>query len=224
MRKAYVMMTRIPIPGHTKTRLMPHLSPEQCAKLHFCFLYDLWDMTKKLKDTVDIYLTYSDEGDLDVLTPHIPPFVSIFPQVGQTLGDKMNNAIENLLKKGYDAVILTGCDIPSMTVSIIENGFRALEHEDIVIAPTKDGGYYLIGCKDSIKEIFSPHISWGEKSVFTQTTQLVQALQKSVYTLPELDDIDTLDDIIKFKLKYQYNMPKKTIPFHTFSFIQTLHL
>lgn len=217
-------MTRIPIPGHTKTRLMPHIKPEQCAELHLCFLYDLWEMSKELKDTTDIYLTYSDEGDLNVLAPHIPEFISIFPQKGDSLGDKMKNATNHLLEKGYDAVILTGCDIPSMSSSIIQDGFRALKYNDIVIAPTKDGGYYLIGCKDCIGEVFSPHVCWGEESVFAQTTRLIRNLDKSVYTLKELDDIDTVDDMMEFKLKYKDEMKKDNIPFYTFSFIQTLSL
>ncbi len=199
MKNAYVIMTRIPVAGKTKTRMMPNLNGEQCAELHSCLLKDLFETTDALKDEIDIFVAYSDEGNINLLTSIAPKFIKLFPQQGNNLGKKMNNAINYLLNIGYDKVVLTGSDIPNISSDIIENSFLYLNNWDIVIGSTYDGGYYLIGCSESIDDILLSPISWGQETVFQRTLTIIHNKNKNYKLIEPLQDIDTIEDLLNFK-------------------------
>lgn len=96
---ALIIMTRIPVPCKTKTRLMKILTGQQCSEIHKCFLKDVFNMCKYLKESMDIYVTYSDEGDFSIIEPLVPSFARYFPQEGKDIGQRMENAVDEVLKK-----------------------------------------------------------------------------------------------------------------------------
>ena len=124
---ALILMTRIPIAGMTKTRLMKILTGEECAEIHRCFLLDLFKMFNELRESADIYVTYTPENSLYLIDDIIPGFIDSFPQKGYDLGDRMDNAIQKLLNKGYSKVILIGSDIPSLQSEDIKKAYEELE-------------------------------------------------------------------------------------------------
>ena len=150
---ALILMTRIPIPGKTKTRLMDLLTGDECAGLHMAFLKDLTTTFTELKD-IDLFMTYTPEDSLFILENVIPESMESFPQKGEDLGEKMFNAINQVLLKGYKKVVLIGSDIPDLSAKDIQTSFQILEEYDIVLGPTYDGGYYLVGMKTSNEKIF----------------------------------------------------------------------
>lgn len=152
MKQALICFTRVPKPGRTKTRLMGLLTPEQCVELHTAFLRDLAVVYDKLE--MPLYVAYTDDPDCGMLGKIFFHAEGFFPQTGETLGDKMANAIAYVLSQGFDAVVLTGVDPPMITSGHLETGFEALTTADIAIGPTVDGGYYLIGMKQSHPEVF----------------------------------------------------------------------
>ena len=77
--KALILMTRIPIPGKTKTRLMEIFSGKACADIHKCFLLDLFNVFKFLKEDIDIFLTYTPEASLNIIEDMIPKYIQCFP-------------------------------------------------------------------------------------------------------------------------------------------------
>ncbi|NEU06294.1 MULTISPECIES: TIGR04282 family arsenosugar biosynthesis glycosyltransferase [Clostridium] len=199
MKNAYVIMSRIPLSGKTKTRLMPFLSGDECASLHTAFLKDLFNMSYELKDCSDIYLTYLNDGNVEDLIHIAPSFIDFYPQKGKSLGEKMNNSIKFLLNKGYEKVVLTGCDIPTLNSEIIKNAFKVLDSKDIVIGPTFDGGYYLIGCKNFIDDVLLCPIRWSNFDVFENTLQIIKNNNKNYGIVEKISDIDTFEDLLYFK-------------------------
>lgn len=218
---ALILMTRIPIAGMTKTRLMKIFTGTECAKLQKCFLLDLFKMLTNIRKTVDIYVTYTPENSLYLIDNIIPRFINTFPQEGHDLGDRMDNAIEKLLNKGYSKVILIGSDIPSLQPEDISKAYEELEDNDICLGPTNDGGYYLIGMKKRCKNIFSSNLKWGNKSVFEATVSIANKLGHTVGLTTKLNDIDEeedIEDLIKRVKKGEFNT--KALPYNTVNFIE----
>ncbi len=196
--KALVIMTRIPVPEKTKTRLLTILSPEECADIHKSFLKDITKTALSLKSVAHIFLAYGDEGPLNLLEGIIPEEISFFPQNGQNLGEKMENIFIRLFQEGYEKVVLIGSDIPEITAKNLEDSFYLLEFKDVVLGPTGDGGYYLVGMKTLHKTLFSKEIKWGSPVVFQESIKKLECIGLSLGFLESREDIDTQEDLRKF--------------------------
>jgi uncharacterized protein len=195
---ALIIMTRIPIPGKTKTRLMNVFTGEECAELHRCFLRDIFNMFEIIKDDIEIFLTYTPEDSFDVIKEIVPGNIKTFPQQGEKLGERMMNSIDLVLTKGYSKVILIGADIPNIQPHDIKEAFETLDNSDVVLGPTFDGGYYLVGMKKLYGEVFNDNLKWGNKSVFEGTLDIANRLSLKTGLAKKYRDIDTRDDLISF--------------------------
>ncbi len=192
MKAAVICFTRVPKPGQTKTRLLPILSPEQCAALHTAFLMDLATLYEQYP--ADLFLAYTADPNWTALREIFPMAKDFFPQEGIDLGEKMNRAMEKVLALGYDACILTGSDLPLLSAAHLNSGFTALQTADVTLGPTSDGGYYLVGSKAPCPQLFADQ-QYGGSTVWENT---LTAAKKAGYTLqPALpcDDVDTPDDL-----------------------------
>lgn len=195
-KKAYILFTRIPTPNKVKTRLQPKLTGEEAAQVQLELLKDNFIKFETLKNNgIDLFLAYSDEADPTIFLKSLPENFESFPQIGETIGDRMDNAIKTIFAKGYEQVILTGSDIPNLNQKIIQQAFANLE--EVVIGPSADGGYYLIGSTSLIdlSPIFQSKINWGKQAVL-QTTIAILSKSK-IYLLPTLKDIDYPEDLLE---------------------------
>lgn len=113
-------------------------------------------------------------------------------QIGKTLGEKISNAFNWGFEKGYKKIIIIGSDLWDLNEEIINKGFLELNKNKVVIGPSIDGGYYLLGLNKKMPKIFEG-IKWGTQSVLAETLKL---LEHEPYILPELNDIDTFEDLI----------------------------
>ena len=192
MKKAVICFTRVPRPGSTKTRLLGLLTPEQCARLHWAFLKDLSRVYAKLD--ADLFLSHTPDPEWIRLAPVFPYAAGYFPQEGTDLGEKMHNAIVKVLSLGYEAVVLTGADLPRMTVRHLESAFGALESRDVTIGPNPDGGYYLIGMKHTHSEIF--HVpNYGGATVYENTVAAMETAGLSWAPALSCGDVDIPEDL-----------------------------
>lgn len=192
MRKAVICFTRVPRPGVTKTRLLPLLPPEHCAGLHWAFLSDLAGVYRSLD--ADLFVAHTPDPDWMELKHVFPSASGFFPQAGKGLGEKMDNALGHVLALGYDAVVLTGADLPMMDSAQLNSGFSALEGADIALGPTPDGGYYLIGCKAPCPEVFFGQ-QYGGASVYENTLAAANAAGYTVGVAMPCNDVDTPEDL-----------------------------
>lgn len=221
--KALVLMTRVPVPGRTKTRLMKMISGEECAKLHKCFLLDLFNVFELINDDIDIYLTYTPENSFSILENMVPDYINCFPQRGKGLGEKMLNGFNYLFDKGYTNVTLMGADVPNIQPDDILSSFEALENYDMTLGPTVDGGYYLIGMKMVHKELFEEKLKWGNKSVLEGTIDIANNLNLRTGLVRKLRDIDTKEDLIAFKQEVEKKDGKwEKTPRNTIDYINSL--
>lgn len=192
MKKAVICFTRVPRPGTTKTRLLGVLSGQQCARLHWAFLEDLSGVYAKLD--ADLFISHTPDPEWIRLAPVFPYAAGYFPQEGADLGEKMHNAIARVLAMDYEAVVLTGADLPLMTVGHLESAFEALETRDIAIGPNPDGGYYLIGMKQPRPEIF--HVpNYGGATVYENTLAAIQSAGLSWAPAFPCGDVDMPEDL-----------------------------
>jgi len=186
------------VPGKTKTRLQPFLDGEACCLLHQAFLLDIYDVLKKIKTDCDILVYYTPEGHLSALQALLPDVNHFFPQQGQDLGEKMFTAIAEVLHKGYESCLLLGSDVPLLQVDAIDDAFQLLETSDIVICPTEDGGYYLIGMKEPCKEVFSLEM-YSVETVFEKTQQSAFDIGKTCAVGLPTRDVDEPHDLLWLK-------------------------
>lgn len=192
MKNALICFTRVPRPGVTKTRLLPVLTPEQCAGLHWAFLRDLAQVYRAVD--AHLFVAYTPDENWEALKPVFPTARDFFPQEGADLGQKMYNALARVLSMGYDTAILTGADLPLLEPRHLLEGFAALENADIAMGPTSDGGYYLIGMKQPRKSVFAIS-GYGGASVYESTLSAAKNAGLSVAPAPVCDDVDTPEDL-----------------------------
>lgn len=192
MSNALIIFTRVPIPGQTKTRLMPFLNGEECAKLHTCFIRDAYAKAKKAG--ADILVYYTPEEEKELLLQVFGEEVNAFPQHGDDLGQRMKRAIDDVLHMGYEKVLLIGTDIPHVRTETFEQAFADLELNEIVIHPTLDGGYYLIGMKKEYDSIWKVK-RYGTNTVIHDTLQHMTAEGLKVAVGHTYYDIDDKNDL-----------------------------
>ena len=193
-KKAYILFTRVPVPNKVKTRLQSLLTGEEACQVQQRILQDSFVKFQPLSESgVDLYLAYSDEGDPTELLTALTKCFHSFQQHGKTIGERMNHAMKYVLKMGYEQIILTGSDIPNLNTSTIQAAFNQMR--DVVLGPSPDGGYYLVGCTQSIDltPIFETNIGWGKSEVLKETLRLLTDFD--VTLLASLQDIDYPSDL-----------------------------
>ena len=187
---ALIIFTRNPELGKVKTRLASTIGDEKALVIYKELLLHTMETTKNID--VDVFVFYDkkiEENDIwSNETYHK------FVQSGEDLGEKMQNAFQKLFDLKYQNCIIIGSDLFDLNEKIISDAFQMFDKNDVVIGPAEDGGYYLLGLKKIIPEIFK-NKKWGTSSVFEDTIKDLENL-KIEYT-KKLNDIDTFEDLEK---------------------------
>ncbi|MHC1750658.1 MAG: TIGR04282 family arsenosugar biosynthesis glycosyltransferase [Cellulosilyticaceae bacterium] len=209
MKKAIIIFTRVPVAGQTKTRLQTVLTPSLCARLHSAFLQDIHAVCQEVEADAYICFTPSDQK---MILEDLLGEINSFEQEGHDLGEKMYQAIEFVLSKGYDKCILIGTDVPEITKLDLDEAFDALSKCDLVLGPSLDGGYYLVGMTKPIECVFEKQ-TYGSGNVLEQTIQsakrngLSWKLIKAYLDVDEAGDLEILIARVKqatYRVSYQH--------------------
>lgn len=196
---ALIIFAKAPVPGYVKTRLQTHLSPEECAQLHSSFIIDTIGVAKMVEET-DIFLSCHPDINDPFFQKVATEFeVRLAPQNGNDLGERMANAIKEALLTGHKKVIIIGSDSPDLPPEYIQEGFKRLDSSDMVIGPSTDGGYYLIGGRKELP-VFDG-ITWSNREVFEKTLKKAGENNLIFSVLNEWYDIDTWEDLQRFIAK-----------------------
>ncbi|WP_317316569.1 TIGR04282 family arsenosugar biosynthesis glycosyltransferase [Peptostreptococcus russellii] len=193
MKKGFIIFTRLPIPGQTKTRLEGCLTKKQCSELHKNMLKDLNETSKNID--ADIFISYTPNGDTKILSEIFTVKNKKFSQRGEDIWFRMYDSMNRVFNMGYDRVVLIGADIPEMSYKHINKSFKVLDNVDVVITPTEDNGYCLIGSKKPIKEIFEMYNVSKDKTVIENTIVLVCDAGLTVHINEKLLDLDEGEDL-----------------------------
>lgn len=195
---ALILMSRVPVAGKTKTRLIGPLTAQRAAQLHQCFLHDLSLMLSAANSELSLFVSYGDEGNPALLMEIFPERFSFFTQSGNTLGERMQNAFEYVFAKGYDKIVLIGADVPLLNLNDIEQALQTLDNKQLVYGPTEDGGYYLIAMRRLIQQAFDPAIAWGSNVTLTQSMENLQK-EAEIGLIRQLFDIDLIEDLARLQ-------------------------
>ena len=198
MKNRIIFFTRVPKVGTTKTRLYDFVSPDTAVEIQKKLMKKNYNVLKKCGEEIAVY--HDGQSIYDKVMENILENREFSYQVGVTLGDKMYNAIEDELKSS-DKVILLGSDIYNLQENMIHAAFKKLDEYDVIINPSVDGGYFLIGMKKAIKEVFDLP-SYGDNSVLENLLTVCNE-QKLSYYLGEAGlDIDTKEDLLLAETGY----------------------
>ena len=205
--KALIVFAKAPAEGKVKTRLARSLGDDFATWFCKKCVANLLNEFQKLSYDIDVYF-FSDKGRLQ--TNNLEKMNFIYrKQNGNDLGERMRNSFAEVLNGGSRKAIIIGTDIPDISCKIIEEAFNLLDESDIVLGPSIDGGYYLLGMKAQNNFLFSG-IDWGSKKVFTQTLYKLNAKRRIIKILKKLSDIDTKADL-EYWLKNKVDSKLKTI-------------
>ncbi len=194
-----VVFAKAPVPGKVKTRLLPAISAAQAATLQSRLMSETLAMTHRQRlCRVQLWCSPSAEHpDFRNLLNRYP--ISLHTQSGTDLGDRMGRAIAANLNR-YAAVVLIGCDCPSLCSQDLINAFFALRHgSDVVLGPAEDGGYVLIGMKQSIPDLFHS-IPWGTAEVLSETKTRIRRLGLQYHETRCHWDLDRPEDLQRYRL------------------------
>ena len=198
MRTCIIVFAKHPLPNQVKTRLIPKLSAEQAALLYKAFLTDWCELLSKLSN-IDLIIAFTPEGSQPDLEAIIGDAIAYIPQSGDDLGERLTSATRWGLENGYKKIIITGSDSPTLPLTYISEAVNGLTSCDIVIGPSMDGGYYLIGFSEQnlttvVPTIFQG-ITWSTKDVFQQTIERIHTSNAKLHLLPPWYDVDTPEDL-----------------------------
>ena len=196
-KSCILFFVKDPVPGRVKTRLAEQFGPDAAAQLYRNFVTDILATLRSLGVNVRIVFTPADSKER--FQQWLGEEYSYLAQAGRDLGQRMKNALSQAFSEGLDRVVVIGSDSPDLPGKYLELAFGALDTNDVVIGPSSDGGYYLIGFTGNtfLPEAFE-QISWSSDKVLAQTVKIVKQHEHSLYLLPQWHDVDTLSDVKSF--------------------------
>ena len=192
--RALIVLAKAPAAGVTKTRLCPHLTPDEAAAFASAALVDTLAIASSVKGCT-LRLAHPPGADASLaalLGTDLPPTFTVPPG---DVGMAMCAAIAYAQDHGATQVALIGSDLPSLPPAYIERAFARLDDgADVVLGPAEDGGYYLIAATAPHPALFTD-IPWSTDTVFRQTVAKTAASGLTLATLPPWYDIDDIADL-----------------------------
>ncbi len=190
-----IIFTRFPEPGKSKTRLIPALGPAGAAELHRQMVEHTLSWAKELRDYVPLSIEIRYTGrPLEPFRRWLGPRFLYSEQGDGDLGQRMLRSLQEAFRMNVKKVLLIGTDVPDLSANLAEGALILLNSSDLVLGPADDGGYYLLGLRRVIPQLFQ-EIPWGTEEVFRKTQQIAQAANLSYSLLPSLTDVDRPEDL-----------------------------
>jgi rSAM/selenodomain-associated transferase 1 len=187
-----VLFTKPARVGKVKTRLIGELTPEQATALHRCFVGDLTD--RLMRGRFELRIAWAMPADEPL--PSSP--VAGMRQVGRDLGERLFAGLSRVAAE-HDPVAAIGSDHPEIALSLVSRAFDKLKQgTDVVLGPAADGGYYLIAvARGALRREIFDNIPWSSPAVLNTTLQRCHDQNLAVELLPQGDDVDDADDLIR---------------------------
>jgi len=189
-----LFFVKYPLQGKIKTRLAAELGDQAVIELYKNFVLDTLSTIRQLN--VPFRICFHPESARDKMKEWLGEQYAYMAQEGANIGQRMKNALAQTIEEGFSRAILIGSDIPDLPADFLIQALQSLESHPVVIGPSSDGGYYLIGFS---KAHFLPNafdgISWSTENVFRQTIDVLEEHSNNVHVLPEWFDVDTPVDL-----------------------------
>jgi rSAM/selenodomain-associated transferase 1 len=194
--RVLVIMAKAPRPGEVKTRLASSLSPAAVTALYCCLLDDTLALARSLKvGDVEVAIM-CPEADVNELASLAGSEVSVVAQEGEGLAAGLTSVFAHFAAAGRRRVVAFNSDSPHLPLSVLGNAFETLTAHDVVVGPTHDGGYYLVGAKAAHSSLFEGD-KMGTKSALDALLARASTLKLSVGFTDPFYDIDVEADLTR---------------------------
>ncbi|MGY6523015.1 MAG: TIGR04282 family arsenosugar biosynthesis glycosyltransferase [Mongoliitalea sp.] len=190
MKRAIIIFQKALVMGEVKTRIAETLGAAEALHIYAELRAHTHEIVNSLKQTETFIFQNKLEGTGEAIRFSSP---RVFLQQGNDLGEKMKHAFLEVFAQGFDQVLIIGTDCLDLNTSHLEKAFDLLSQHDSVIGPAMDGGYYLLGLRKMVPELFH-NIPWSTSEVFAKTCEILAFNGLSFACLEQLSDIDTAED------------------------------
>lgn len=194
--RALLVVAKRPAPGQTKTRLSPPLLSDEASTLYECFLRDTLDLARRVPQVRRV-IGYTPLEESEYFERLAPDF-DLMPQIGDSLGERLDGVLARCLADGFDQVVVMGSDCPTLPATHLAMAFDLLAESDVVLGPSEDGGYYLIGTKQPQPALLR-EVEMSTPWVLRDTLALAEEKGLRVGLLPGWYDVDTFDDLLRLQ-------------------------
>jgi uncharacterized protein len=192
--RVLVIMAKAPRAGAVKTRLASSLSPEAVSAFYCCLLDDTLALARSLGG-VEVAIM-CPETDVNELTQIAGNKTSVVAQNGAGLAAGLNSVFTHFADGRARRTIAFNSDSPHLPRSVLEDAFETLSAHDVVVGPTHDGGYYLVGAKASHPALFAGD-GMGTSSALDRLLSRARALHLSIGFAAPFYDVDVVDDLTR---------------------------
>jgi hypothetical protein len=192
------VMAKAPRAGTVKTRLCPPLRAVEAAELARCFLLDAIERSAAVAGVRPIVAYAPVEARLDFEA--LAPGFALIAQRGGDLGERQGALVEDILAAGHDAALLIGTDSPTLPPETIDEAVSLVmaPDVDVVLGPTEDGGYYLVGVRAACPALFEA-MPWSTSAVLSLTLDRARRLGLRAVCLSTWYDVDTGADLARLE-------------------------
>ncbi|MGH7383706.1 MAG: TIGR04282 family arsenosugar biosynthesis glycosyltransferase [Candidatus Rokuibacteriota bacterium] len=210
------IMAKAPRVGAVKTRLCPPLRAPEAADLARCFLLDAVERVRTVAGAQPI-MAYTPVEARAQFEDAAPGF-ALISQEGRDLGERQRHLVEEILKLGFQAALVIGTDSPTLPRECLDEAVSLVmaPDVDVVLGPTEDGGYYLIGLRAPWPALFED-VPWSTPAVLGRALERAQRLGLRVACLPTWFDVDTGVDLER--LRAELDAAPGLWPRHTREFL-----
>jgi uncharacterized protein len=195
---AVAIICKTPIPGSSKTRMIPLVGTDGAAELAGSFLRDVAAAIEAVDPASGRqgYAVYAPEGSEARLRTFLPADFGLLCRRDATLGVVLLGAAQHFLSAGHDCVVLVNADSPTLPSALIAAAIDALRQpgDRVVLGPAADGGYYLIGLKHAHERLFAD-IPWSTPEVYARTVARAGEIGVPVTSLATWYDVDEIDTL-----------------------------
>jgi uncharacterized protein len=198
-------MAKAPRPGRVKTRLIQSLSVDAVTELYSCLLRDTMTLAQSL-GTAEVAIM-CPASDVEELTRLAQGAVGVVAQKGDGLAAGLTSVFAHFAAPGCRSVVAFNSDSPHLPPSILAKAFEVLAAHDVVVGPTHDGGYYLVGAKASHPTLFESD-AMGTNSALEALLARARRLQLSVGFTDPFYDIDVDGDLTRLAAELRLDPAK----------------
>ena len=195
MTSTVAVMAKVPGAVAVKSRLRSVLDAGQATELYRCFLLDRLDAVAALPDIAPV-VAFTPPEAREALAPMVPPAFRLIAQRGDDLSERLATLLGGFLAEGHSGAIALDSDSPTLPMAYVSEAARVLAgaEADLVLGPSDDGGYYLVGVSHPLPALFEG-IPWSTPTVLAVTLERARTHGLSVHLLPAWFDVDTEDDL-----------------------------
>jgi len=197
------VFARAPELGSVKTRLCPPLTADEAVVLHRALVEDTLDHLGKLNRPDLSRLLILSRPLLQATDLDLPRGWTVGIQSPGDLGAKLSSFLYGAFRRGARRVVVIGSDSPTLPLEVVHDAFDELSRVDVTLGPAADGGYYLIGTRLFLPDLFRG-ISWGTEAVLRQTRDALERLGHTYELLVPWYDVDRPRDLEKLREEIRY--------------------